>query len=107
MPRVARANPDPALDGVLYPALGEIAEAFRAKFAARYRCQPDYTAGHAYDAASLLIAAIREAGLNRARIRGAVRALSPYPGVTGTIQWDALGQNQRPVALRIGALRSP
>jgi ABC-type branched-subunit amino acid transport system substrate-binding protein len=99
-PWIARAGPDPALEGVLYPALGGIPAAFRTKFAGRYGREPDYTAAHAYDAANILTAAIRKAGLNRARIRDAVQALSPFQGVTGTIQWDALGQNQRPVLLR-------
>lgn len=99
-PLIARAAPDPALDGVLYPELGDIPPAFRAKFAARYGRDPDYAAAHAYDAAGILVAAIRKAGLNRARIRDAVQALSPFPGVTGTIQWDDLGQNQRAVRLR-------
>jgi branched-chain amino acid transport system substrate-binding protein len=99
-PWIARAAVEPALDGVLYPALGDIPPAFRAKFAARYGRDPDYAAAHAYDAANIVIAAVRRAGLNRARIRDAVQALSPYPGVTGTIQWDPSGQNQRPVQLR-------
>jgi branched-chain amino acid transport system substrate-binding protein len=99
-PWIARAAAEPGLDGVLYPVLGNIPPAFRAKFAARYGGKPDYAAAHAYDAAGIVIAAVREAGLNRARIRDAVQALSPYPGVTGTIQWDPSGQNQRPVSLR-------
>lgn len=99
-PWIARGAPDPALDGVLYPELGEIQPAFRAKYAARYGQDPDYAAAHAYDAAGIVIAAIRKAGLNRARIRDAVQALSPFQGVTGAIQWDDLGQNQRAVRLR-------
>ncbi len=99
-PLIARAEPDPALDGVLYPDLGEIQPAFRAKFAACYGPDPDYAAAHAFDAANILVAAIRKAGLNRARIRDAVQALSPFQGVTGTIQWDGLGQNQRAVRLQ-------
>ena len=51
----------------------------------------------------LLVAAVREAGLNRARIRDAVRELSPWHGITGVIDWDPLGQNQRPV--RLGMIR--
>jgi ABC-type branched-subunit amino acid transport system substrate-binding protein len=40
-----------------------------------------------------LIAAIRQAGLNRTHIRDAVRELSPYSGVTGQITWDPTGHN--------------
>jgi ABC-type branched-subunit amino acid transport system substrate-binding protein len=99
-PWTARAGPDPALNGVVYPELGDMPANFRVKFSARYGREPDYTAASAYDAANVVIAAIRKAGLNRARIRDAVQALSPIQGVTGAIQWDALGQNQRPARLR-------
>ena len=34
------------------------------------------------------VAAIRTAGLNRARIRDAIFALDTFPGVTGTIVFD-------------------
>ena len=70
-PSITRADPDPRLDGVLYPALGDIPPAFQTKFLTRYGRFPDYTAAHAYDAANIVIAAIRTAGLNRPRIRDA------------------------------------
>jgi branched-chain amino acid transport system substrate-binding protein len=98
-PSILRAAADPALEGVLYPVLGDCPDAFRARIAERFRGVADYTAAQAYDAANVVIAAIRRAGLNRARIRDAVRALSPFHGVTGTIEWDPAGQNHRPVRL--------
>jgi ABC-type branched-subunit amino acid transport system substrate-binding protein len=100
-PSIARADPDPWLNGVLYPALGDIPLAFQTKFPTRYGRRPDYTAAHAYDAANIVIAAIRTAGLNRPRIRDAVRSLSPTHGVTGVIEWDDQGQNHRAVPLRV------
>jgi branched-chain amino acid transport system substrate-binding protein len=100
-PLIARSDPDPCLNGVLYPALGDIPPAFRTKFLTRYGRYPDYTAAHAYDAANTVIAAIRTAGLNRPRIRDAVRALSPAHAVTGVIEWDEQGQNHRAVSLRV------
>jgi branched-chain amino acid transport system substrate-binding protein len=45
------------------------------------------------------VAAIRKTGLNRARLRDAIQALSPYQGVSGRIEWDALGRNTRPPRL--------
>ena len=99
-PSITRADPDPRLDGVLYPALGDIPPAFQTKFLTRYGRFPDYTAAHAYDAANIVIAAIRTAGLNRPRIRDAVQTLSPTHGVTGVIEWDEQGQNRRGVSLR-------
>ncbi len=63
----------------------------------------DFAALHAYDAARILVAAIRKAGLNRARIRDAVEELAPWTGVSGVIRWDALGRNSRRV--RLGTIR--
>jgi len=48
----------------------------------------------AYESARLLVAAIRNAGLNRARIRDAVRDLSPWRGDGAEIDWDNLGRNR-------------
>jgi len=62
---------------------------------------PDYTAVYAYDAMSLLIEAISKAGLNRVRIRDAIRGLSGWEGVTGTITWDPTGQNTGAVTLGV------
>jgi branched-chain amino acid transport system substrate-binding protein len=95
-----------AADGVLFPLLDDPASGFHS-FAATFRAHcgtlPDFAATHAYDATRLLIAAIRKAGLNRARIRDAVRELSPWDGVSGTIMWDPVGQNRRTV--RLGSIR--
>jgi len=93
-----------AAEGVIFPLLFHPEGTSRGRrfgehFEGRYGQRPDYAAAHAYDATCLLIAAIRKAGLNRARIRDALRGLSPYEGVTGTIRWDPTGQNDRPVAL--------
>lgn len=91
-----------AADGVLFPLLftpGEGQREFLTRFTGRVHKPPDYAAAAAYDAVSLVVAAVRKAGLNRARIRDALRELSPYGGVSGRIEWDALGGNARPVAL--------
>lgn len=93
-----------AAEGVIFPLLycpSSQAEPndFDSKFLRQFGTCPDYTTAYTYDAVNLLIAAIRQAGLNRARIRDAVRNLSPYKGVTGSINWDGLGSNCRPVGL--------
>ena len=71
----------------------EPARGFVANFRALHGCAPDLVAASGYDGASLLIEAIREAGLNRVRIRDALAARAPYDGVTGTIDFDATGAN--------------
>jgi branched-chain amino acid transport system substrate-binding protein len=93
-------------EGVLIPLLNGPANGFQGfatKFQSRFHILPDYATAQAYDATRLLIAAIRKSGLNRARIRDAVRELSPWDGVSGTITWDPVGQNMRTV--RLGSIR--
>jgi branched-chain amino acid transport system substrate-binding protein len=91
---------------VLIPLLDDPAtgfQGFAAKFQSHFDVIPDFATTQAYDATRLLIAAIRKAGLNRARICDAVRELSPWDGVSGTITWDPVGQNVRTV--RLGSIR--
>jgi ABC-type branched-subunit amino acid transport system substrate-binding protein len=80
-----------------------LAEAFGERFEARWNAAPDYAASHAYDSTRLLVAAIRRAGLDRARIRAALADLSPWQGVSGTIRWDEIGRNAR--GARLGTIR--
>lgn len=96
-----------AAEGVLFPLLydhrgaceGEASKEFLEAFESRSGSPPDYAAAHTYDAVRLLVAAVRKAGLNRARIRDAVEELSPFAGVTGPVKWDPLGSNTRAVPL--------
>jgi ABC-type branched-subunit amino acid transport system substrate-binding protein len=91
-----------AADGVIFPSLytpRKNSDSFEKKFTSRFGSRPDYLAAHTYDTVNILIAAIRKAGLNRARIRDAVRELSPWAGVTGAVKWDTLGGNSRDVQL--------
>jgi ABC-type branched-subunit amino acid transport system substrate-binding protein len=73
-------------------------DSFSLAYERRWREPPDEGAANSYDAVRLVVDAIRRAGLNRARIRDAVRAASPWEGVGGTVRWDPLGRNQRSVA---------
>jgi len=68
---------------------------FHRLFAARTGREPDCVAVQTYDATRLLIEAIHRGGLNRARIRDAIEALSPWRGAAGTIEWDSIGRNRR------------
>jgi len=89
-------------ENVIFPLLyvpSKSSETFEKDFTRRFGNSPDYLAAHTYDAVNLLIAAIRKTGLNRTRICGEVRNLSPWQGVTGQIHWDGLGRNTRPVVL--------
>jgi len=88
-------------DGVLFPLLysAAVSSRFAERFQERFGREPDFATVHTYDATWLLVDAIREAGLNRARIRDAVAELAPWKGESGTFAWDPLGQNERPVGL--------
>jgi branched-chain amino acid transport system substrate-binding protein len=91
-----------AAEGVLAPRSVEPGtrwDAFAAAYEKRWGTAPDELAANGYDAVRLVVAAIRSAGLNRARIRDAVRALAPWSGAEGLVRWDALGRNQRRVGL--------
>jgi len=104
--RAFRQEAGAAAEGVVFPLLyepkkesREFAKAFREHFA----MSPDYAAAHAYDAVQLVIAAIGTAGLDRAGIRDALGELSPWTGVTGTVNWDRTGGNTR--AVHLGTIR--
>jgi ABC-type branched-subunit amino acid transport system substrate-binding protein len=66
-------------------------DAFRERFAERFGEQPETYAAHAYDGMNLLLWAIQNAGLNRAKIRDLLAYRSePWPGVTGAIPLNAV-----------------
>jgi len=95
----------PSAAGVVYPLLwhpgvaGERSAAFAERFREKFGKQADYSAAFTYDAVHMLIDAIDDAGLNRALIRDRLRAMSPWPGVSGTIEWDPTGRNRPPILL--------
>jgi branched-chain amino acid transport system substrate-binding protein len=88
-------------EGVRFPLLfvpnstDPAATNFLDKFVAAHHRVPDYAAAFSYDATRLLLDAIRLGGPNRARVREAIRQLSPWKGITGPISWDGTGQNTR------------
>jgi ABC-type branched-subunit amino acid transport system substrate-binding protein len=92
----------PAAEGVIFPLVAEPGEkwsALEAILEKRFQRHLDFAAAGTYDAVQLLVAAVRKAGLNRVRIGDALRGLSPWNGAAGTVCWDSLGGNTRPVHL--------
>ena len=63
----------------------------------RFGVEADQFSAYAYDGTRLLIEAIREAGLNRVRIRDALFARSSFRGVTGDIELDVTGNSVSPI----------
>lgn len=82
----------------------QVTSSFIEEFTKARGHSPDYAAALTYDATRLLISAIRLGGPNRARVRDALVKLSPWQGVTGTIQFDGTGQNTR-TNLAMGIVR--
>jgi len=80
-------------------AAGEAGAAFRARFRERHARDPDPPAAYGYDGATLLIGAVREAGLNRARILDALRSDRTRAGVTGELRFDPTFNNLGRVVL--------
>ncbi len=62
---------------------------FRKRFQARFHEEPETYAAHAFDGMNMLIWAIQNAGLNRAKIRDLVAyRMEPWQGVTGEIRFS-------------------
>lgn len=82
----------PLLSGTMYSgSAGKQSEDFVTAFLRRCGTPPDYASAHTYDAVRQVVAAIRKAGLNRARTYDALRSLSPWEGVTGLTVWENHG----------------
>ena len=61
---------------------------FWTAYRTRHGEEPTVYAAHAYDGMQMVMQAIREAGLNRYRIRDALAEMTRYEGVTGEIEMD-------------------
>ena len=72
---------------------------FKKEYRRRHDAEPTVYAAHAYDGAWMLVEAIREAGLNRYRIRDALAAMKRYEGVTGEILMDDVYADRGPVIM--------
>lgn len=74
------------------PKGAEFLERYQAKFGAA----PEAYDSYAYDAANVIIAAVLEAGADRAAVASAIRAGS-IDGVTGTVAFDENGDNKQQI----------
>jgi hypothetical protein len=72
---------------------------FNERYEAQYHEQPEQFAALAYDAMNILLKAICQAGLNRARIQDALYQVYQYEGVTGPMVFDPLNKNVSPMFL--------
>jgi branched-chain amino acid transport system substrate-binding protein len=94
-----------AADGVIatypYDPNADIPElkAFNRNYRERFGRDPDTYAAHSYDGTNMVIAAIRQAGLNRYRIRDALAEMKTYSGVTGEIAFDDVYSDRGPIVM--------
>lgn len=66
---------------------------FRVRYRARFDADPDAFGIYGYDAARIVVGAIRETGLNRARLRDALLGLRTYEGVAGPVHFNETANN--------------
>ena len=76
-------------------------DAFRQTYGERFGVPPETYAAHAYDGMNMLVEAIEEAGLNRAKLRDALEARrrDVFEGVTGPIPLNDVYTNAGPIAI--------
>lgn len=74
-----------------------VLQRFNRRYQARFGETPETFAAHAYDGMTLLLDAVRKAGLNRVLIRDWMLGLKTYRGVTGTKVFDARHDNLAPI----------
>ncbi len=91
----------PAAEGVVatYPydveAKDPANRAFVESYRTEYGREPDSFGAHGYDAMNVLLTAVGKGGQNRARIRDALALTTDFPGVTGPISFDNVGNDKR------------
>ena len=91
----------PAAEGVVatfpYEVDAPTAEnrAFVEAFTKEYGHEPDSFGAHGYDAMNVLLAAVEKGGQNRALVRDALAQTTDFPGVTGPISFNNVGNDKR------------
>jgi branched-chain amino acid transport system substrate-binding protein len=78
----------PAFDlGSERPEVQQFVQAFRAK----YKVEPEVTAGHAYDAIKILVSVMQKWGTDAESVKKGLYAVRNFPGVTGLTTFDDHG----------------
>ncbi len=76
-----------------------VVRTFVTKYRTKYGREPSQYAAQAYDAVRLLVAVLRRAGDQRAKIRDGIAGLNRFPGVTGDLSFDRWGDPVRDVTI--------
>ncbi len=87
-----------AVEGLSYPQASfdpdsteGVVRAFVSAYEAKYGTAPDVYAAHAYDAVKMIVLAIEQAGLDGIDMKSYINIMNPYPGVTGSTDFDDNG----------------
>ncbi len=69
-------------------------------YQSKYSSKPDATAGHSYDAANIMLQAIRMADYDISKVKDQLYIIKDYPGVTGNTTLDDHGDVVKPVMIK-------
>ena len=65
-----------------------------------FKSKPDVVAGHGYDAAMIMLEALRRANYDIARVKDELYKIKGFPGVTGDTTFDERGDVIKPVMIK-------
>lgn len=93
-----------ASEGVLYPfpqqPSGEAVGKFKASFRQKYNKEPGLLCDCGYDAANLIILALKQGARSGTDIQGRLAAVKNYDGASGIISFDEKGDVHKPMVVK-------
>lgn len=79
----------------------EIVQSFRTAFESEFGVAPDAVAGHGFDAANIIIEALKRAQFNEDEVKDQLYGISDFPGITGRTTFDDHGDVIKPMMIKI------
>jgi len=79
---------------------GLIVKKFVELYESKFKKKPDATAGHGYDAANIMILAIKIADYDTNKVKDQLYKIKNFPGVTGNTTFDDHGDVVKPVMIK-------
>jgi branched-chain amino acid transport system substrate-binding protein len=70
-----------------------VVAAYKQAYEGRYKEDVSTFGGHAYDALGILVRAVKEAGLDRAKVRAAVENMKGFVGTAGVFNFSPADHN--------------
>ncbi len=101
------AGAQEAADGIIFstPAFDlesnqENVRDFVTRYEAKFAAKPDVVAGHGYDAANIMIKALKMVDYDVSKVKDALYAIRDFPGVTGKTTFDEKGDVVKDVMVK-------